>query len=157
MTDDVGDGRKSLPRHLYAYGVACLLVGVGITEILGSGHRPSRLSNADPVLMFVSEQNAMVLAAWAQLATGAFLFIPVRLRWRLVATLSLGLTFGGYQLTRLVTQVPEPCKCLSEVSKLLGLGKGQAAILLIAVIVALILPSALFLFAWNRHPQETSR
>lgn len=134
--------------RLYLWAVFLVLGALGIAELTSTSKWPGSGEGPDPVLVFISERGAVLLAACLMVATAIAAIAPIASEIRLSAVLLVGILFAAYRLSRAFFDVPEPCQCLSHVSRLLGLGKTAASVLSLVVVGFLVMPSALLL-TWN--------
>jgi hypothetical protein len=153
----VADSRYCLAPELlaalYCRTAALLLGARGLLELTIRSRSPPVLAGPDPVLLLIDERDAVVLAGSIQVATAIMLLLPLQLRLRLGAVLIVGLAFAGYRLTRFLFGVPEPCQCLSQVGRFLGLGPSVLLVLSLVFIAFLIIPGFLLL-RWSVRSQS---
>lgn len=148
-----GERRISLRVHrLFVRGYLGLVFLLGLTFGLAELVTPPsgilKLQRPDPVLFFLSERSAVVVASVLLLAVAVLAVIPCNAELRLAGILIGGVVLGTYQLTRLLFGVAEPCQCLQGVATVLGLKPADVAVLKYVVIAILVVPAALLL-RWN--------
>lgn len=135
--------------RFYLVFVGLLGVAIGLAELLVLPDQGRIRQRPDPVLFFMSEQNAVHAGGMLVLAAGVLALSPARLEIRLAAVLLAGVVLAAYQLTRLLFGVSEPCHCLRGVGELLGMRPTGMAVLKYAVMAILVVPSARWL-QWTR-------
>ncbi len=134
---------------LYLWAVLLLVGTLGLAELTGKSGQLRLSQRPDPILIFVSERGAVVLAALVMVATAVVAGSRLTAETRLSVVLLVGVSFAAYRLTRLLFHIPEPCQCLSHVSRILGFGKAATRVFSVAVIAFLVVPSATLL-RWQR-------
>ncbi len=142
--------------HCYLVFVGLLGVAIGLAELLVLPDQGRIRQRPDPVLFFVSEQNAVRAGGMLLLAAGVLALSAARLEIRLAAVLLAGVVLAAYQLTRLLFGISEPCHCLRGVGELLEMRPTGMAVLKYAVMAILVVPSARWLQWIRSTPQRTN-
>ncbi|RME89961.1 MAG: hypothetical protein D6766_13930 [Verrucomicrobia bacterium] len=126
-------------------------LALALLELWAPENSERILARPDPVLFFLSERQAVRLAAFLLLATGVLAVSPTKESLRLACVLLVGTAFAAYQLSRWLFPTPSGCACLHNAASLLGLDAQWVTILKHLVILFLTVPSAVLLSWRNRR------